>query len=290
MSLQISKAVREKRPARILICGPSGSGKTFTALRIAHGLAGEKGRILLLDTERGSAKLYSDVCEFDTADLPDCQYDTYIKAVKEAAELKYDVLVVDSASHAWSDLLDQHNKMQGNSFANWGKIGGKYDELVRTLVNYPYHIIVTCRAKMKYEQNDKKQVMPIGLDPIMRDGFEYEFDLYGMIDIDHNMTIRKTRIEQFADKIINKPGATLGYDIATWLAGGVDAPRATRTQRNEPTETIKVWRYKIDSANPETLPKIVEYLSKEEIAKHVNFAEGVHISTVELKPLENYLI
>lgn len=283
MALQIAKAVRQKRPARILICGPSGSGKTMTALRIAHGLCPEGGRILLLDTERGSAKLYSNVCDFDTADLPDYHYDTYINAVNEAAELGYDVLVVDSASHAWAELLDQHNKMQGNSFANWGKIGGKYDELVKTLVNYPKHIIVTCRAKMKYEQNDKKQVTPIGLDPIMRDGFEYEFDLYGMIDIDHNMTIRKTRIEQFADKIINKPGATLGHDIAEWLNAGADVPEAPKAPKVQ-----KVWRYKIDSANPETLPKIVKLL--EENAEYVTYADGIHVSTKEFKQLVNYRV
>lgn len=282
MALQITKAVREKRPARILICGPSGSGKTMTALRIAHGLAGEKGKILLLDTERGSAKLYSTVCDFDTAELPDYAYDTYIEGIREAAEHKYDVLIVDSASHAWAELLDQHNKMQGNSFANWGKIGGKYEQLVQALVTYPRHIIVTCRAKMKYEQNDKKQVTPIGLDPIMRDGFEYEFDLYGMIDIDHNMTIRKTRIEQFADKIINKPGATLGVDIAAWLDGGIDV------EGKPAAKVTKVWRYKIDSANPETLPKIVKLL--EENAEYVSYADGIHVSTKEFKQLVNYLV
>ena len=223
MELLIKKAERQQRKARILLAGPSGAGKTMTALRLAEGLRGN-GRILLLDTERGSATLYADNVDFDHADLPNYEFDTYLAALKQAAAAGYAVVVVDSASHAWESLLEEHGKMQGNSFANWRKITPKYDQLVQAILNYPGHIIVTVRAKMKYEQDDKKQVKPIGLDPVMRDGFEYEFDMYGMIDIEHHMAIRKTRIERFADKIITRPGEELGKEIRDWLASGKPEP------------------------------------------------------------------
>jgi len=219
MNLIISKAERKARKARILLAGPSGSGKTMTALKLATGLKTD-GRILFLDTEKGSATLYADSIDFDHADLPDVAFDTYISAIKQAGNLGYEVLVIDSASHAWESLLADKEKMQGNSWANWAKITPRYDALVRAMLDYPGHIIVTVRAKMKYEQGDDKKVKPIGLDPIMRDGFEYEFDLFGMIDIEHNMSIRKTRIEKFSDKIITKVDSDLGEAIRDWLASG----------------------------------------------------------------------
>lgn len=219
LQLTIKKAERKQRKARILLAGPSGAGKTMTALRIAQGLKTD-GKIVVFDTERGSATLYADQNDFDHADLPNVDFETYIAALEQAAKAGYECVVVDSASHAWEALLEEKDKMQGNSFANWRKITPRYEKLVQAFLTFPGHVIVTVRAKMKYEQGDDKKVKPIGLDPVMRDGFEYEFDIFGMIDIEHNMTIRKTRIDKFADKIITKPGEQLGEEIRDWLASG----------------------------------------------------------------------
>lgn len=60
MSLEIKRARRKGTKARIGLVGPSGSGKTFTALRLARGIVGADGRILVLDTEHGSASKYAD--------------------------------------------------------------------------------------------------------------------------------------------------------------------------------------------------------------------------------------
>ena len=50
------KATKAAAKLRLGLIGPAGSGKTMTALRIAHGLG---GRVAVVDTERGSASLYS---------------------------------------------------------------------------------------------------------------------------------------------------------------------------------------------------------------------------------------
>lgn len=218
MELTIKKAVRGQKKARILIAGPAGAGKTMTSLLVARGLAG-KDKILVIDTEHGSASLYADYCDFDVLELPDHEVSTYVSALRSAAAAKYGTVVVDSASHLWQQILDKSKKMSGNSFANWGKLGTEYEEFVKAALNYPGHMVITTRAKIKYEQEGGK-VKPIGLDPIMRDGFEYEVDIYGMIDVDHNMAIRKTRIKDLADKIITKPGEELGTYIGDWLSSG----------------------------------------------------------------------
>lgn len=219
MDLNIKKAVRTQRKARILLAAPSGGGKTMTAIRLAKGLVGN-GKVLLLDTEKGSATLYADTADFDHADLPNTDWDTYLAAIKQATTVKYDALIIDSASHAWESLLAEKERMPGNSYTNWAKITPKYEALVNAILGFSGHIIVTVRAKMSYEIGDDKKVKPVGLSPVMRDGFEYEFDFYGMLDIEHNMTVRKSRIDKFAGKIITKPDEDVGMAIASWLASG----------------------------------------------------------------------
>src|SRR5437879_5139349 len=58
--LNIAPAERAGAHLLIQLYGPPRSGKTYTALRIARGMVGPKGRIGVLDTESGRARLYSD--------------------------------------------------------------------------------------------------------------------------------------------------------------------------------------------------------------------------------------
>lgn len=247
MTLVFKKAVRKARKARIAIAGPSGSGKTMSALRLAQGMITD-GRILLLDTEKGSSTLY-DTIDFDQADLPDFNYDTYINALNQAAAAGYEVVIVDSLSHAWEEFLEQHNKMQGNSFTNWGKITPKYNQLIQAIVQFPGHIICTLRAKSEYVLSDKgngKQVPErVGMGVIMRPGSEYEFDIVGMLDIAHNMTVEKTRLQWLADKVVTKPDEKLGKQIREWLDSGA---------------IIEHW-YKLTDLAADKLPAAQKYLS-----------------------------
>src|SRR4051794_28517389 len=95
-------ATKEQTKARVAIYGPSGGGKTFTALRIATGFG---GRIAGIDTERKTMKKYSDRFKFDHCDLTDRTIDGYIEAIHFAGKAGYDVLVIDSLSHAWKELI-----------------------------------------------------------------------------------------------------------------------------------------------------------------------------------------
>ncbi len=220
--LNITKAVRQQKKARLLFAGPAGAGKTMSAILIMRGLVGPKGRILFLDTERGSATLYSELTEFYHCDLPNFSYETGISALEQAASLGYDGVIFDSATHYWQELLARKDKMTGNSYTNWGKITPMYDRFVQALITPPFHIAVNVRAKIKYDLDDNNKPTLIGLEPMMRDGFEYEFDAYGMIDLEHNMSIRKTRISPLADRIIHKPNEKLGEEIADWLNSGIE--------------------------------------------------------------------
>jgi hypothetical protein len=228
MNIQIRKAERSKKKAKIALIGVAGGGKTYTALKLAKGL-GE--RILLLDTERSSATLYADVVSFDHASLENFEYETFLAGIEAAEQGKYDVLIIDSLSHAWQEFLEQHETIasasrSGNSYTAWAKITPKYNKLIEKIIAYPGHTIVTMRAKMEYtqEQNEKGKTTPkkIGLGAVMRPGSEYEFDVVGIIDIDHNLIIEKTRFDWLADKIVKKADEKLGIQIKDWLEKGKD--------------------------------------------------------------------
>lgn len=209
MSL-FKKASRTNTKLRMAITGPSGCGKTYGALLIAKGLVGPEGKIALIDTENSSASYYADKFNFDTAAMnPPYTIDKYIKAITEAQELGYDCIIVDSLSHAWNgeggilqqkETLDQ--RPNSNSYTNWGKLTPQQNKLVSTVLHAPTNIICTMRAKTEYilTQNEKGKLAPqkVGLTPIQRDGFEYEFDVFVDIDLEtQHATASKDRLSLF---------------------------------------------------------------------------------------------
>src|SRR5438105_9785075 len=102
--LNIAPAERAGAHLLIQLYGPPRSGKTYTALRIARGMVGPKGRIGVLDTESGRARLYSDKVPggFVVGELtPPYTPRRYLEAIEEFLAYGVDILVVDSFSHCW---------------------------------------------------------------------------------------------------------------------------------------------------------------------------------------------
>ena len=86
MTFSFTPAVRRNTHILLALAGASGSGKTFSALELATGLAGETGRIAVIDTEAGRALHYADRFKFDHCELtPPFEPARYREAI-EAAE------------------------------------------------------------------------------------------------------------------------------------------------------------------------------------------------------------
>ena len=99
MAIQFKRAVKSQAKARIGLIGPSGSGKTYTALLLAQTMG---QRIAVIDTEHGSASKYADEFQFDTLELANFHPQNYIDGIKAAGQAGYDVIIIDSLSHAWA--------------------------------------------------------------------------------------------------------------------------------------------------------------------------------------------
>lgn len=245
MSFQFTKAVKAQRKLRMALMGPSGSGKTYTALTLAQELA-QGGKIALLDTERGSASLYSDLVSFDTCALDSYRPESYIEAIKAASEAGHSVLIIDSLSHAWNGeggVLDRVNAQTGNKFADgWGKVGTPLqNQLMKAVLEAPMHVIATMRVKTEYvvEINEKGKSAPwrVGLAAVQRDGVEYEFDIIGLMDLENRMVIEKTRMASLVGEVVVKPDAKLAKKIMAWLSDGVPAPEpSASSDRTTPVQ------------------------------------------------------
>lgn len=232
-----SKATRKKAKLRLALCGTSGSGKTYSALLIAKGIG---GNIALIDTENGSGSLYEHLGDYDVAEIhPPFTTDKYIAVIHEAEKSGYNVLIIDSLSHAWAGqggLLEEVDKRKGNAknnFTAWRDVTPMHNKLVDTILQSSMHIIVTMRTKTAYEmeKDERGKIVPVkmGMAPVQRDGLEYEFTV--VLDLEnskHTATAGKDRTGLFDGKFF-VPCEETGQELAQWLNSGIEAP-ATKPQ------------------------------------------------------------
>ena len=246
--MQFQKATKRQAKARVALIGPSGCGKTFTALAVATGLGGP---IALVDTEHGSAAKYADIFAFDSLELSDFNPLRYIEAIKAAESAGYNVLILDSLSHAWAgkggllEFVDQVAKKEAarfggreNSFAAWREGTPLHNKLIDAMLSAKLHLIVTMRTKTEYvqekDERGKTTIRKVGIQPIQRDGLEYEFDVVGDMSLDHNLVISKTRCVALDGQLMSKPGADLAQILLDWLNAGEPQPATTETPKTEP--------------------------------------------------------
>lgn len=239
--LKIEKATKEQIKLRMAIDGPTGSGKTYTALRFAHRLSGQNGAILVIDSERRSASKYvgenpdGTPWAFDVINLPTFSPSTYTEAVRMAGKEGYDVVIIDSLSHAWmgrDGALEQVDRANtsGGKFAAWRNVTPQHNAMIDAILDCPAHVIVTMRSKMEYameetEENGKRKtvVQKLGMAPIQRSGVEYEFDVVIDMDATNTAYITKSRCSAINGETVFQPTGAFIEPLVDWLNEGEPA-------------------------------------------------------------------
>lgn len=222
------KAVKKAVKLKLALMGVSGSGKTYSALRLAKGLG---GKIAVIDTENGSASLYSDQFEFDVVDLkPPFTIEKYVEAINAAEKAGYENLIIDSLTHAWAGeggLLEQKaaldSKPGSNTYTNWGPITKKDNAFRNAFLHSNCNIIATMRSKqeiaLQQDSNGKTKPVKLGMAAVQREGLEYEFTIVFDINMNHDAESSKDRTGLFSNKLIKITEDT-GKEIKKWLDNG----------------------------------------------------------------------
>ncbi|MEG3875769.1 ATP-binding protein [Microcoleus sp. herbarium7] len=226
------KATKSQFKIRLALSGASGAGKTFSALSIASHLGNS---IAVIDTEHGSASRYADKFSFDVCELENHHPSRYIEAIQVAEQAGYEVIIIDSLSHAWFSELE----LAGKGFDGWKNVRPLERKLIDAMIGCSSHIIATMRSKTEYimeeyrAKDGKTKTAPkkIGTAPVQSAGIEYEFDIAGELNYEHILTIGKTRCSELTDRTFLNPGLELANILKDWTTSAVpDVASAPQSQ------------------------------------------------------------
>src|SRR5438874_4950690 len=245
--LNIAPAERAGAHLLIQLYGPPRSGKTYTALRIARGMVGAKGKIGVLDTESGRARLYSDKVPggFVVGELtPPYTPRRYLEAIEEFLRYRVDILVVDSFSHCWEgpggvlEMADQAEESGRKGLAKWLGPKRDYKKLVSFLLSTRMHMILCSRAKQPILEavvEGEKTLATQPWEPIQDKRLKYEMTIVVPMTLDGMYETEASRLKVPADLTHLFQGDLLnektGAAIAEWVNGGKPVDHALELLR-----------------------------------------------------------
>jgi hypothetical protein len=220
---QFNKAERSNCKIKMAVQGPSGSGKTYSSLLVAYGLTKDWSKIAVLDTENGSASLYSHLGSYSVLNLA-APYspEEYIDAIDTAVKQGFECLIIDSLSTEWNGvggILDIHGNIPGNSFTAWAKVTPRHNAFVQAILQSNIHIIGTMRSKTDYvlsEKNGKQVPEKVGMKPVQREDSEYEFTVVFELNQKHQANVGKDRTGLFSKRPELYLTAEVGDEISQW--------------------------------------------------------------------------
>lgn len=226
--IQLKKATRKQVKLRLNLSAPSGAGKTYSALRMAKGLCNDWEKIAVIDTENGSASLYSDLGDFNVIDLmPPFTPEKYIEAIKTCVDAGIEVIIIDSSTHEWACLLEENEmlaqaKFRGNTWSAWSNTTPRHDRFINAVLHANAHVITCTRSKTETVMGDDKKVKKVGMKDVQREGWEYELTVSLNIDRDTHLAIAsKDRTNLFEGKNPFLITEETGKQISNWCNSGI---------------------------------------------------------------------
>jgi len=246
------------------ILGFQGSGKTYTASRIAAGLAKMNGnknpRIAFFDTEKGSDFLVkyfkAEGIQLDVAKTR--SFSDLLEFMREVEQAKYDVVIIDSISHVWRELMDSYQKRlrrtNGLLFQDWSKVKGEWQRFTDAFINSSMHTIVLGRAGFEYDFNEdesgKKELIKTGVKMKAEGEFGYESDILLEMErvkdgkgFKNRCYVIKDRTDTMNGQVIDSPTFDSFKTVVAYLNiggvhHGVDTERNSEEMFDDPDKSF----------------------------------------------------
>lgn len=271
--MSFTLATRQNLILLLGVVSKSGGGKTLSALMLARGLVGPKGRIKAIDSENGRMRYHADnpaVAPFDVAEIaPPYTPDAYSALIDEGMK-DADVLVIDSLSHEWNgeggclamvdQVLDKKCGQDWNArdrfkmFA-WGQVTPKHDLFVAKLCRSPIPIICCFRAKDKIvmekeepaagQQRGKTTIRTDEDAPVQRKDLVHEMTMIFQLEQQDGVggfyTVRKRTTEGLYQAFVGAGDKQIsvkhGQALAAWCKAPAAASNPPQSPAGGPTTT-----------------------------------------------------
>lgn len=244
------------------IFGFQGTGKTYTAVKQAiflwlylKKLGLNPGTVGMFDTENSSAFAEP---EFRRHNIPfdvlrARAFAKLIEGTNEAVREGYSILIVDSATHVWRDLVDSYilkkqkrtNSMYRPRLAmhDWGPIKAEWAQFPDLIVNAPIHMFVLGRAGYEYDTVENEEG---GYDSI-KTGTKFKAE--GEFGFEPSIVFEMARVR------LNEEGVEVGKEIAkkTVRKGGKEIEKSIRaTVHGRAIEKHRAYCVKDRNMDPKT--------------------------------------
>ncbi|MBO6542339.1 MAG: AAA family ATPase [Alphaproteobacteria bacterium] len=234
--MRFEQAERKAVRPLIALAGPSSSGKTLSALLMARGLAGEEGKIIVLDTESGRSRIYADderIGGFEIGEMhPPFTSQSFAASLEAAEKAGAAAIVVDSFSHEWSGIggcIDQADSSSMKAPANWIAPKAAHRRLVNRILQTQVPVIFCLRTKPEFiSGKDEKGRATFEKGPEIAEQesrFIYEMTVAALLEYESH--------KAFYSKLKNLPeplrpvlsdgeqiGIATGRAIREWTKGG----------------------------------------------------------------------
>lgn len=237
----------------------------MSALKLARGLATAWEKICVIDSENGSADLYSHIGPYNVITLhAPFSPESYIAAIKAAEDAGMEVIIIDSITHEWAgpggilEIADSLAKDAKSSFTVWAKLTPRHNRFIDAILQSGCHVICCGRSKQDYalnqtEKNGKTVNVPekIGLKAVTREGFDYEMTVSFELAISHYATSTKDRTSIFQDKPEHIITEETGEKLRLWNESGKEAPIDVAKLKSHVIHNLKRLKFSLEGTREE---------------------------------------
>lgn len=187
--MKLQRATLGTRYAKVALYGKGKTGKTTTGALLSLALTSLPGTpksVAMYDTEGGSDFV---IKHFDAVEVPlyvtkARSFQTLKEFIDAAEREKVGVLLVDSLTHVYKDLVEAHVRAQSEKVQRacqksipmwlWGRIKKEWATFVDWMLNAQLHVVTNGRAGDTYKEAPNGEFVVVGEHMSAEKNFEFE--------------------------------------------------------------------------------------------------------------------